>query len=81
MRKKKLQRKKFKTISFKLSPRQMRSLKNYCAARGTTQTKLIKKMIRDYIEYFDEEVPEKYHGTPNQLDMFNKEQETLSMFD
>lgn len=81
MQTKKVKRKKFKTVSFKLSPRQMRSLKNYCAARRTTQTKLIKKMIRDYIEYFDEEVPEKYHNAHNQLDMFNKEQENLSLFD
>ncbi|MCF6171771.1 MAG: hypothetical protein L3J66_12400 [Bacteroidales bacterium] len=59
----------------------MRSLKNYCDARHTTPTKFIKKKIRDYIEYFDDEVPEKYHGTHNQLDLFNKEQETLSMFE
>ncbi len=79
MRKKK--RKKFKTLSFKLSARQMRSLRNYCEARQTTPTKLIKKVIRDYIEKFDKEVPDKYKGSHNQLDMFNEEQETLSMFD
>jgi hypothetical protein len=77
----KKKRKKFKTVSFKLSNRQMRSLKNYCDARQTTPTKLIKKMIRDYIEYFDKEVPEKYRGSHNQLDMFNEEAETLSMFE
>jgi hypothetical protein len=74
-------RKKFKTVTFKLSPRQMKSLKNYCKARKTTPTKLIKKSIRGYTESFANEVPEKYHVTPNQLDLFRKEQETLSMFD
>ncbi len=59
----------------------MKSLTNYCEARQTTPTKLIKKMIRNYIEKFDLEVPEKYRGSHNQLDMFNEENETLSMFD
>lgn len=59
----------------------MKSLANYCDARKTTPTKLIKKKIRDYIEYFAKEVPEKYHATHNQLDLFKKETDTLSMFD
>ncbi len=59
----------------------MKSLVNYCSAIKTTPTKLIKKSIRNYTESFAEEVPEKYHITPNQLDLFNKDQETLSMFD
>ncbi len=78
---KKNRKKKFKTVTFKLSPKQMKSLKNYCKARKTTPTKLIKKNIRTFTESFAHEVPEKYHLTPNQLDLFNKEQETLSMFD
>ncbi len=59
----------------------MKSLQNYCRARKTTPNKLIKKSIKYYIEHFAREVPEKYHVTHNQLDMFEKEQETLSMFD
>ena len=74
-------RKKFKTVSFMLSYRQMKSLQNYCKARKTTPTKLIKKTIRLYTENFASEVPEKYHEAHNQLDLFNKEHETLSMFD
>ena len=74
-------RKKFKTVSFKLSARQMKSLKNYCEARQTTPTKLIKKVIREYIERFDKEVPDKYKGSHNQLHMSNEEAETLSMFE
>lgn len=63
-----------------LSHRQMKSLRNYCKARKTTPTKLIKKHIRYYIEHFDGEVPEKYHASHNQLDLFDKEQENLSLF-
>lgn len=68
-------------MEFMLSPRQMKSLKNYCRARKTTPTKLIKKSIRVYTENFSREVPEKYHVTHNQLDLFNKEHESLSLFD
>ena len=64
-----------------LSDRQMKSLKNYCKARGTTPNKLLKKSIRGYIESFHISVPEKYHSQHNQLDLFNKETDSLSMFD
>lgn len=63
-------KKSYKTISFKLSPRQMKSLKNYCKARKTTPIKLIKRNIRTYIESYADNVPEKYYETHNQLDMF-----------
>ena len=79
--KKRYKKKKFKKFTFMLSDRQMKSLKNYCSARNTTPNKLIKKSIRSYIEQFDKSVPEKYHVQHNQLDLFNKETETLSMFE
>lgn len=63
-------KKSYKTVSFKLSPRQMKSLKNYCKARKTTPIKLIKRNIRTYIELYADNVPEKYYETHNQLDMF-----------
>ena len=74
---------KFKTVSFKLSAKQMKSLKNYCRARKTTPTKLIKKSIRYYIENFSEEVPQKYYATANQLDIFEEvnTEKTLDMFE
>lgn len=78
---KKKRKRKFSSVTFKLSARQMRSLENYCDARKTTPNKLIKKKIRDYIEFFAKEVPEKYHVTHNQLDLFKKDTDTLSMFD
>ncbi len=66
----------FKTISFKLSKRQMKSLKNYCRARKTTPIKLIKKNIRNYIELYADSVPEKYYVTHKQLEMFAAEEKT-----
>ena len=65
-----VKRKKYKTISFKLSPRQMKSLKNYCKARKTTPIKLIKKNIRTYIESYADHVPDKYYVSHNQLEIF-----------
>ena len=59
----------------------MKSLRNYCRARKTTPTKLIKKKIRYFTENFAKEVPEKYYTTHNQLDLFDKEKASLSMFD
>ncbi|GEM_PF-240680 len=81
MRKKKRKAIKYKTVTFKLSAKQMKSLKNYCRARKTTPTKLIKKSIRNYTEHFASEVPEKYQVMHNQLDLFKKDQEAPSMFD
>ncbi len=74
-------RRPYKTVTFMLSYRQMKSLRNYCRARKTTPTKLIKKSIRNYTEFFSNEVPEKYHVTHNQLDLFKKEQEDLDLFE
>ncbi len=74
---------KYKVVSFKLSAKQMKSLKNYCRARKTTPTKLIKKSIRYYTENFSEEVPKKYYTITNQLDIFedNQGKKTLDMFE
>ena len=64
-----------------LSDRQMKSFKNYCKARGTTPNKLLKKSIGGYTEGFHTSVPEKYYGQHNQLDLFNKETDSLSLFE
>ncbi len=69
-----IKRKKYKTITFKLSARQMKSLKNYCRARKTTPIKLIKKNIRTYTESFADHIPERFFATHNQLDIFSNEE-------
>lgn len=60
----------FKSITFKLSTRQKKSLRNYCAARKTTPTKLIKKMIWPYISNYSQNVPDEFFISENQLDLF-----------
>jgi len=76
-----VKRKSYKTISFKLSARQMKSLKNYCRARKTTPIKLIKKNIRTYIESYADHVPQKFYVTHNQLEIFPEgdEQQQLEL--
>ena len=71
-RRKKRKRTRFATITFKLTSRQKKSLFNYCEARQTTPTKLIKKVIRPYLNNYAREVPEEFYVTENQLDMFEE---------
>lgn len=63
---------KYKAVTLMLSERQKNSLFNYCRARKTTPTKLIKKMIRPYISQYEKEVPQELYVTENQLDMFEE---------
>lgn len=71
-RKKRRKRTRFTTVTFKITSRQKKSLFNYCKARKTTPTKLIKKMIRPYLENYAREVPEELYVTENQLDLFEE---------
>lgn len=70
-RKKKRKKVKFREISFRLTAKQKKSLQNYCRARKTTPTKLIKKMIRPYISNYADDVPDEFYITENQLDLFS----------
>lgn len=70
-RKKKRKKVKYREISFRLTAGQKKSLQNYCRARKTTPTKLIKKMIRPYISNYADSVPEEYYITEKQLDLFS----------
>jgi hypothetical protein len=72
-RKKNRKRVKYREISLKLSKNQQRSLVNYCTARRTTPTKLIKKMIRPFLSNYSKEVPEDIYVTANQLDLFGQD--------
>ncbi len=84
MAKSKKRKQVYKLVKFKLSKKQLRSLQNYCDARKTTPTKLIKKSIRYYTENFSEIVPSKFYTTANQLDMFkepeNDKENNLNLF-
>jgi hypothetical protein len=63
----------YSKFSIKLSSRQKKSLENYCFARKTTPTKLIKKMIHRYINGFDKQVPDGYFVSEKQLELFESE--------
>lgn len=75
-KKKKRRKVKYREIKLKLSRSQQQSLVNYCIARRTTPTKLIKKMIRPFLSKYSREIPEELYVTANQLDLFG--QETLA---
>jgi hypothetical protein len=72
-RKKSRKKVRYREVKLKLSKSQQQSLINYCIARRTTPTKLIKKMIRPFLSKYSKEVPEELYVTANQLDLFGQE--------
>ena len=80
VRKKKRKKVRYQEIRLKLTRNQKLSLDNYCKARGTTRTKLIKKMIRPFLNNYAKNVPEELYVTENQLDLFGEDkQEKLGL--
>ncbi len=83
MSKRKIQSKKklrFKTVTFKLSPRQYNSLKNFSTLEKTSPLKIIKKRIHDCIEEYSDEQLGKEMIAKNQLTLFeNKTDEEKQM--
>ncbi len=71
-RKKDLKKRKFKTITFKLSARQKKSLDKYSKARNMTPLKLIKRSIDTYISLDYNVIPPKVPSPKNQLDLFTE---------
>jgi hypothetical protein len=62
---------KFKTVTFRITARQKKSLVNYCKSRHTTPNKLIKKAIGPFLEkYSDLEVIETKREKLKQLQLF-----------
>lgn len=61
---------KFKSITFKLSTSQKKSLDKNCRVRKTTPIKLIKKSIDAYLSLRINEDPVAY-VSPNQLNLFS----------
>jgi len=83
-RKIKTRKKRFKTLTFKLSFRQFKSLKNYSQIKGTTPLKVIKERIKDCIEEYSDEQIGKEMVSKNQLSLFTshtKEEQQLEMFE
>ena len=73
-RKKRRKRVRYREVKLKLSKNQQRSLINYCIARRTTPTKLIKKMIRPFLSNYAKDIPDDIYVTANQLDLFGQDQ-------
>ena len=72
-RRKKRKKVRYSTVKLKLTAAQKRSLMNYCQARKTTPTRLIKKMIRPFIQNYHKEVPDELFVTENQLQLFEQD--------
>jgi len=72
-RKKKRKKVRYSTVTIKLTMAQKRSLMNYSKARQTTPTKLIKKMIRPFIQNYKKDVPAELFVTENQLELFEQD--------
>jgi len=71
MRKKKRKPIRYKSITFKLTARQKKSLDNFCKARKSTPIKAIKKSIRPLIDNYASVSPvEETFVTANQLELF-----------
>ncbi|MCX6249932.1 MAG: hypothetical protein NTX61_04185 [Bacteroidetes bacterium] len=74
MRKKKRKPTRYKSITFKLTSHQKKSLDNFCKARKSTPIKAIKKSIRPLIDNYATISPvEESFVTPNQLELFTLE--------
>ncbi|MDO9511582.1 MAG: hypothetical protein Q7J34_07480 [Bacteroidales bacterium] len=62
----------FKTISFKITARQRRSLENYCRIHNTTPIKVIKQRMDPFLSKFVE-MSDRKPVVVNQLDLFGEE--------
>jgi hypothetical protein len=71
-RKKSVKRKKYKTVTFKLTDRQKKSLDKYSRARNMTPLKLIKRSIENFISLDYDVPPPKAPCPQNQLDLFTE---------
>ncbi len=67
----KIKTKKFKTISFKITYSQRKSLENFCKANNTTPVKLIKKAMHKYLHNYTEVEKITPQVLPNQLNLFD----------
>lgn len=77
-------RKPFKKVSFRLSHNQISSLQNYCELEMITPNKLIKGLLKPYIEDYTDEKIGKYKIDEKQLTLFREpkpeDYEQLSIF-
>lgn len=70
MRKKLRKPIKYKSITFKVTSRQKKSIENFCRSRRTTPIKVIKKSIQPLLDNYAHSVPLNNFVTVNQLELF-----------
>lgn len=59
-----------KKVSFRLSRKQVNSLNNYCEIKGVTPNKLIKTLLKTYVEEYTDEKIGKDEEDERQLKLF-----------
>ncbi len=64
---------KYKAITLKITTRQKRSLSNFCKSRHTTPNKLIKKVMKPYLQNYADLAVSVSSVKVNQLALFEQE--------
>ena len=72
MTKKSNKKKSYKKLSLKLSRKQLSSLQNYCILNDTTPNKLIKNLLKPYLEDYTDEKLGKEEMDRRQLSLFKE---------
>lgn len=70
MRKKTRKPIRYKSITFKVTSRQKKSLDNFCKSRKSTPIKVIKKSIQPLLDNYAQSTPLNSFVTVNQLELF-----------
>jgi hypothetical protein len=70
MRKKIRKPLRYKSITFKVTSRQKKSLDNFCKSRKSTPIKVIKRAIQPLLDNYAHSVPLNNFVTVNQLELF-----------
>ncbi len=65
-------KKSYKKLSLKLSRKQLSSLQNYCILNDTTPNKLIKNLLKPYLEDYTDEKLGKEEMDRRQLSLFKE---------
>jgi hypothetical protein len=60
----------FKKLSLRLSHKQINSLQNYCEIKGVTPNKLIKGLLKSYVEDYTDEKIGREEADKKQLNLF-----------
>jgi hypothetical protein len=74
-KKKKVRKVKYRKVSFKLSEKQKLLIDRYCKVHKTSDNKMIKKAIKEFLARHVSEPENEYYISENQLRLFDEESE------